>query len=133
MKRAVKSQRSKVTDQTVTFGEMTEIVFQCHKDLKDNKIMRDLVTWYLIGAEKAKTRTLTDEDWVEWIVRGRSNAYGNSFGEVHGSDPMIILASLPPMEKHRNYLLSKYQSLSSCHKFRILDHFWKSAIKRDKK
>lgn len=117
-------QKAPKVSETATFDAMNVVVIKCYADLKTNELMRDLVKWYLIGAEKMKKGAMSDRDWVEWIIAGISNARGNSFNEVHGADPMIVLAGLPPMEKFKAFLLSRYKALAQDPKFALLRHYW---------
>jgi len=120
-------------EEVALFTAMNAVVAHCYAEVQYNSVMRSLVQWYLLGAEKVKTKSLTDEEWAAWIVVGNSNAYGNSFGEVHKADPMIVLASLPPMAKFRPFLLSKYEALSKNPKFGAVKYKWDCYVKSQKK
>lgn len=107
-----------------TFDSMNLDFIKAFDELKDNKLMRALAKWYLQAAELGKDRELTEKEWERWIAGGRSNAAGDSFGEIYKGDPMIVLVNLPSMAKHRDFLLGKYEELAQNPHYGAVKHGW---------
>lgn len=83
--------------------KMNDDFTKCYQVGKDSVIIRDLAAWFLMFAEHAQKYSVTEDFVAEWYCKGRSNAYGNSFGEKHKVDPLKMLLSMPDMAKYKSY------------------------------
>jgi hypothetical protein len=83
--------------------KMNDDFYKCFEVANDSRIIKDLAKWFLVFAEHAQNHPVTKEFVAEWYCNGKSNAYGNSFGEKHKVDPLKMLLSLPDMTKYKSY------------------------------
>lgn len=73
-----------------------------------NRIVRDLVNWFIIILEK---KDPTDHDWERWLVAGFVGMARDSFHEKWRVSPLEFAFSFPEMQEFRKPIENIFKRL----------------------